>query len=113
VKSEQAQKLRFVEEAVGPGVERGVWHAGPFTVVRYRYAPGAVFPPHQHEAAQLTVILAGRIRFSVDGHALELAFGETLYIPGGALHSAEVPKDSEPVVSLNVFHPPRKDHPGS
>lgn len=104
------QKLDFEEVESRPGVYRAEWHGGPFTVVRYRYAPGSVFPSHSHDSSQLTVVLSGRIRFEVDGQEHEVARGESLFIPGGASHSAAVAGDAE-VVSINIFHPPRKEHP--
>ncbi|MBN1573463.1 MAG: cupin domain-containing protein [Deltaproteobacteria bacterium] len=109
--SEKAQKLDFKDETVKPGVERGVWNGGPFTVVRYKYAPGAKFPSHSHEASQLTIILEGSIEFSVGEDKIFVTAGETIYIPSGESHSAEVPKDGESVHSINVFYPPREKHP--
>ena len=84
---------------------------GPFTVIKYVYAPGSKFPEHSHEADQVTVVVSGNIVFNVSGDHVELGPGETAYLPGGSPHSASVPEDGEPVVSINVFHPPRKDHP--
>ena len=107
----KAQKLNFVDEVIKPGVKRADWHGGPFTAVRYTYEPGAVFPSHSHEAAQITIVLAGQIKFSVDNVEFSLDSGESIYIPGNVSHGAEVPSESEPVVSINIFHPPRKEHP--
>lgn len=108
---EKAQKIDFEDETAKPGVERGVWHGGPFTAVRYKYAPGAEFPPHSHEASQLTIILKGDIEFSVGGEKIFVREGETIYIPSGESHGAEVPSGGEPVLSINVFYPRREEHP--
>jgi quercetin dioxygenase-like cupin family protein len=109
--SEKSQKLDFKDETVKAGVERGVWHGGPFTVVRYKYAPGAKFPSHSHEASQLTIILEGGIEFFIGEDRFSVRAGETIYIPSGEPHGAEVPEDGEPVLSINVFYPPREEHP--
>lgn len=106
-----AQKINFIDEPSRPGVDRADWHGGPFTVVRYSYAPGSVFPAHNHDSAQVTVLLSGRIIFEVEGDQFVLDPGETFYIPGGASHSARVPEGGDRAVSINIFHPPRKDHP--
>ena len=108
---ERAQKIAFNNEPGRPGVLRADWHGGPFTIVQYTYYPGAVFPSHHHDPAQVTVILSGRIIFEIEGEAFTLDPGECLFVPGGVPHSARVPEDRGPVVSINVFHPPRKEHP--
>jgi len=107
----RAEKLDLIEEACKPGVKRAHWHGGPFTVIKYVYAPGSEFPEHSHDEDQVTVVVSGNIVFDVSGEKVELMPGETAYIPGGAPHSASVPKGGETVVSINVFHPPRKEHP--
>jgi quercetin dioxygenase-like cupin family protein len=111
MRDQKARRLYFTKDDCIPGVERGVWDAGPFTVVRYEYAPGSAFPVHHHQSAQITVVLSGRIDFHFEGEDISLAAGESLYVPGGVPHAAEVPGDGPGVVSLNIFHPPRKDHP--
>ena len=109
--SDMARILKFADEECKPDVERAVWDGGPFTVVRYRYQPGACFPSHHHDNAQITIVLSGRIRFHIEGEEFALGPGEAIYIPAGVPHFAEVDQASEPVLSLNVFHPPRKEHP--
>jgi len=108
---EKARKLVFREDDCRPGVDRGVWDGGPFTVVRYQYAPGSIFPAHDHASSQITVVLSGRIEFEVEGNSIALGPGESVFIPGGASHSARVPDHGDAVVSINIFHPPRKEHP--
>jgi len=107
----RTEKLVFEDEVALPGVMRALWHGGPFTVVRYTYAPGSTFPSHQHESAQVTVVMTGRICFQAEGEDFALDAGEAIYIPPNAAHGAFVPPDSEPVLSFNVFHPPRKENP--
>lgn len=107
----RSQKLDFEDEEVKTGVERGVWHGGPFTVVSYKYAPGAIFPSHSHEASQLTIVLKGNIEFFIGKDKFSVVAGETIYIPSNEPHRAEVPKGGEHVLSLNIFHPPREEHP--
>ena len=108
---ETAQKLNFKEETVKPGVKRGVWHGGPFTVVYYEYSPGAKFPSHRHEASQLTVVLKGTIEFSLGEDKIFVKAGETIYIPTNKSHGAQVPQNGESVHSINIFYPPREEHP--
>jgi quercetin dioxygenase-like cupin family protein len=111
MEGDRPEKLNFVGEECKPGVDRAEWHGGPFTVIEYRYAPGSEFPEHQHDSAQLTTIISGEIVFLLDGREHRLGTGETFFIPGGVPHGAFVPADSPEVVSVNVFHPRRKEHP--
>ena len=109
--NESAHKLVFNIESSRPGVKGEVWHGGPFTVVRYHYDPGSRFPQHQHDPAQITIVLTGNIRFHIDNEDFDLGEGEAVYIPSGKTHSARVPTDGKAVESLNIFHPQRKEHP--
>ena len=101
-------------EAVLPGVERQTVHGARQTLVRYRYAPGSVFPVHQHPAEQITVVLSGRIVFEVGGERLEVGPGQIVVVPGGVPHGAAV-AGAEPVETLNSLSPRRVagPHPAS
>jgi len=109
--SKKTQKLIFRDEEAKPGVQRGVWHGGPFTVVRYKYVPGAIFPSHSHEASQLTIVLKGTIEFLVGNDKFRVEAGETIYIPSNLPHGAKVPEGDESVDSINIFYPKREEHP--
>jgi unsaturated pyranuronate lyase len=106
-----AQIIVFEDEEAKPGVQRGVWHGGPFTVVQYKYVPGAIFPSHSHESSQLTIVLKGTIEFSVGKDKLTVQAGETIYLPSNQPHGAQIPKEGEPVDSINIFYPKREEHP--
>ncbi len=63
--------------------------------------------PHQHEAEQVSIVLSGRMRFTVGGEERVLGPGEVAYVPGGVLHSIE--SLDEYVEVLDVFSPLRSD----
>ncbi len=94
-----------------PGVRRQIVNGARQTVVRYVYAPGAVFPVHAHVEEQITVVLRGRIGFDVAGERVELGPGEIAVIPGGVLHGAAV-VGAEEVETINALSPRRDAHPG-
>ncbi len=94
-----------------PGVRRQIVNGVRQTVVRYVYAPGAVFPVHAHPEEQVTVVLRGRIGFDVAGEHVELGPGEIAVIPGGAPHGAAVVGPEE-VETINALSPRRDAHPG-
>ena len=65
-------------EAVATGIWRQEIHADRQTMVRYLYDPGSVFPTHAHPQEQVTVVLRGRIAFTVvrpDGSAAGIELG--------------------------------------
>lgn len=97
-------------EEVHPGVARQVLDGERQTLVRYVYQPGAVFPVHDHTEEQITVVVSGRIRFTVAGETVELAAGGAAVIPSGTPHGAVVVGD-EVVETFNTLSPRRQRHP--
>lgn len=72
-----------------------------YSVNRYVYPPGTVFPPHTHEVDKIDSVLRGRFRLEMEGRSVILEPGDCLAVPRGVVHSAEVVGD-EPVVSLDA-----------
>lgn len=97
-------------EQVYPGVARQVIDGDRQTLVRYVYQPGAVFPVHSHPEEQITIVLTGRIRFTVAGHPLTLGAGEAALIQPNLPHGATV-LGNDTVVTLNALSPRRHTHP--
>ena len=98
-------------DEVLPGVERQTIHGDRLTLVRYRYAPGAVFPVHQHPQEQITAVLSGRIVFDIAGEPREIGRGAVVVIPARVPHGAAVAGD-QPVETLNALSPRRPASPG-
>jgi quercetin dioxygenase-like cupin family protein len=67
---------------------------------------GCVVPLHSHENEQITYILEGALKFSLQGKEVIVRAGEILVIPSNVPHSAEALEDT---VDLDVFCPPRAD----
>jgi quercetin dioxygenase-like cupin family protein len=72
-----------------------------YSVTRYVYPPGTVFPDHTHAVDKIDGVLSGRFRMTMYGRSVVLGPGDLLWVPAGAVHSAEVVGD-EPVVSLDA-----------
>ena len=79
----------LVEEVLD-GVTRQRASGASFTVVRYTYQPGSVFPVHTHPEEQLTIVHSGAIEFQVGGELVLLKEGMLVVIPGGTPHGARV-----------------------
>jgi len=73
-----------------------------YSVSRYLYPPGTWFPDHTHGMDKIDGVLAGRFRMTMNGESVILEAGDCLFVPQGAVHSAEV-VGSDPVVSLDAI----------
>jgi quercetin dioxygenase-like cupin family protein len=67
---------------------------------------GALVPMHHHEAEQMTYVLQGALRFTVDGEDVTVRAGEVLHLPSDVPHQAEALDDT---FELDVFSPIRHD----
>ena len=67
---------------------------------------GCVVPEHSHHNEQLTYVLEGALKFSIDGREIVVHTGEVLCIPAHMPHKAEAMEDT---IDLDVFNPPRAD----
>ena len=72
-----------------------------YTVAKYIYKPGTVFPDHKHGVDKIDAVVSGRFRLVVRGHMKMLTAGDWIEIPRGTIHNAAVIGD-EPVVSLDA-----------
>jgi quercetin dioxygenase-like cupin family protein len=72
-----------------------------YIVTRYVYAPGTFFPQHDHEVDKIDAVLSGRFCITMGGSRIILKPGDSIAVPRGTLHSAEV-VGAEPVVSLDA-----------
>jgi mannose-6-phosphate isomerase-like protein (cupin superfamily) len=80
---------------------------GDVMLALHEAVPGLKGTPHRHPSAQITYMLKGKMRFSVDGEEQILSPGEFAYAPPNALHGIE--SLDEDVLALDIFSPPRAD----
>ena len=67
---------------------------------------GAIVTEHSHHNEQLTYILEGKLRFTIEGETIDVGAGEVLTIPAHVPHMAEALEDT---LDVDVFTPPRED----
>jgi quercetin dioxygenase-like cupin family protein len=75
-------------------------------IARVLLQKGCVVPEHSHHNEQITYILAGALKFGIDGKEIIVNAGEVLTIPPNMPHWAEALADT---VDLDIFNPPRAD----
>ncbi len=65
---------------------------------------------HTHEHTQCSYVLSGRFRYTVEGESVELSAGDSVVVPGGAVHGTLC---IEAGALLDVFTPVRRDFLGA
>ena len=72
-----------------------------YRVARYVYPPGTYFPDHTHNVDKIDAVITGQFRIAMGNDSVILKAGDSIHVPRGAVHRAEVVGD-EPVVSLDA-----------
>jgi quercetin dioxygenase-like cupin family protein len=108
-KSSNVQHVRLADmsmEHLNPLLDRQFVAGEKSMLARLRLRKGCIVPLHSHENEQITYILEGALKFSLQGKEVVVRAGEILVIPSNVPHSAEAIEDT---VDLDVFCPPRAD----
>ena len=61
-----------------------------FLCTRYTYPPGTFFPEHVHEVEKIDAVVQGTFRITAGHQEYILQAGDSIRIPAGTAHSAEV-----------------------
>ena len=93
-------------EHLNPLLDRQFVAGEKSMLARLKLRAGCIVPLHSHENEQITHILEGALKFSLQGKDIVVRAGEILVIPSNVPHSAEALEDT---VDLDVFCPPRAD----
>ena len=67
---------------------------------------GAIVPTHAHESEQISYVLQGTLKFTIQGEAFIVREGDVLHIPSMVPHQAEALDDC---FEMDVFSPIRQD----
>jgi quercetin dioxygenase-like cupin family protein len=67
---------------------------------------GCVVPAHSHDNEQMTYVIKGALKFTIDGKEILLKAGEVMHIPSNVVHMAVAMEDT---LDMDVFCPPRQD----
>jgi quercetin dioxygenase-like cupin family protein len=93
-------------ETLKPDLGRQLVVGQDMMLARVLLKKGCIVPEHSHVNEQLTYILEGALKFTIDGKELVVNAGEVLCIPPNMPHAAEALEDT---IDLDVFNPPRAD----
>ncbi len=93
-------------ETLNPLFQRQFVVGTQVMVARILMKKGCFVPEHSHHNEQISQVLTGSMRFSIEGKEIVLKAGEFLIIPPHVPHSAEALEDS---IGIDTFTPPRQD----
>ena len=94
-------------EQLNPFIDRQFVYGERGMLARLILRKGAIVPKHSHENEQISYVLEGALRFTMeDGRVITVRSGEVLVIPSNMPHMAEALEDT---LDLDIFTPPRAD----
>lgn len=91
----------------GEGVTRQVLsQTAELMTVEFAFDKGGVGDLHHHVHVQSTYVLSGKFRFTIDGSDHQLGVGDSVVIPGNAVHGCVA---LEAGSLIDTFTPRRED----
>ena len=94
------------EEQLNDSISRKVISGERTMIAHIFLKKGAVVPAHSHDNEQMTYIISGALRFTINGREILLKAGEVMHIPSNVVHAAVAVEDT---LDMDVFCPPRQD----
>ena len=94
-------------EQTAAGIERQMVVGQNVMMCRFRFAPFVVTNEHSHPHEQMTLVVQGRVKFTISGEEHVLSAGDVLHFPPNNRHGATML--DETVVLIDVFSPIRED----
>ena|SRR5438067_143087 len=90
-----------------PGIKRQMIVGQKMTMCRFTFDPFVVTDEHTHPHEQMTLIMQGKVKFTIEGEPRTLFAGDVLHFPPHNRHGATML--DEEVVLIDIFSPVRED----
>ena len=94
-------------ERVAKGIKRQMIIGENVMLCRFTFDPFIVTDDHSHPHEQMTLVVNGKVRFTIDGLTVIAAPGDVLHFPPNNRHGATML--DEEVVLIDIFSPIRED----
>ena len=94
-------------EQPAPGIHRQMVVGENFMMVRFTFDPFLVTPEHTHPHEQMTLVIKGKVKFTIEGEVKIVSPGDVLHFPPHNRHGATML--DEEVVLIDIFSPIRED----
>src|SRR6476620_308571 len=98
-------KVESVETA--PGIRRQMIVGEKIMMCRFTFDPFVVTDVHSHPHEQITLVMKGKVKFTIGGEVHVVAEGDVLHFPPNNRHGATML--NEEVVLIDIFSPIRED----
>ena len=90
-----------------PGIKRQMVVGQNVMMVRFTFDPFLVTDEHTHPHEQMTLVIKGRVKFTISGKECIVSAGDVLHFPPHNRHGATML--DEEVVLIDIFSPIRED----
>lgn len=90
-----------------PGYRAKMIHTDQMSIAHWSVEPGHELPEHSHPHEQIMNLIEGEFVLTLNGTPIPMSAGESLVIPGNALHSG---KSVTACKIIDVWNPPREDY---
>ena len=94
-------------ERISEGIDRQMVIGDNIMICRLRFDPHVVTPAHRHPHEQMTLVMKGKVRFTLDAEERVVSAGDVLHFPSNHWHGATML--DEEVVLIDIFSPIRED----
>lgn len=94
-------------EQLEEGIQRQMVVGANIMICRLTFAPFVVTPAHSHPHEQMTMVIKGKVNFTVGDQKRVVAAGDVLHFPSNSWHGATML--DEEVVLIDIFSPIRED----
>ena len=94
-------------ERIAEGIDRQMVVGQNLMICRLRFDAFVDTPVHTHPHEQMTFVMQGKVKFTIDGKAVIAAPGDVLHFPPNQRHGATML--DEEVVLIDIFSPIRED----
>ncbi len=97
---------KLLQDLGGGSTRRVLAYNDQLMAVEVGFETGAVGALHTHPHTQMSYVLSGKFRYTVDGEDTLLLEGDSIVVPGGLTHGTQC---LEKGMLLDVFTPMRED----
>lgn len=94
-------------EKTAEGIERQMVVGQNVMMCRFRFDPYVVTPEHSHPHEQMTLVVKGKVKFTISGKEHIVSAGDVLHMPPNNRHGATML--DEEVILIDIFSPIRED----
>ena len=107
--SNQSKDVQPVQQIAG-GFRRTLGDGDKMMLIEWTFEPGAMVPMHSHPHEQCGYVVAGEMKFTIEGKERSVPAGMGYSIPSNVPHSARFEQST---VLIDIFSPPREDYRAS